>query len=55
MPICRVDAEKDSCTLDAMLLHELVADDVMMDILPINTLRNYAAMQVRVGLGMAGL
>lgn len=46
MSMRRVTDDEGSCTPDIMLLYELVADNAMMDILPINTLRNYAAMQV---------
>lgn len=36
----------DGCQLDASLLYEVVADDVMMMLLPINVMRNYALLQV---------
>jgi hypothetical protein len=36
----------DGCQLDVSLLYEVVADDVMTLLLPINTMRNYALLQV---------
>ncbi len=37
----------DGCQLDMMLLYETVSDDVMMYLLPINTMRNYGLLQAR--------
>jgi hypothetical protein len=46
----------DGCQLDVSLLYEVVADDVMTMLLPINVMRNYALLQVgRVGAGRVGL
>jgi hypothetical protein len=42
----------DGCQLDVSLLYEVVADDVMTMLLPINVMRNYALLQV--GWGGAG-
>jgi Glycosyl-transferase for dystroglycan len=39
-----------NCQLDIMLLYETVIDDVMMVLLPINTMRNYALLQARTPL-----
>lgn len=41
----RVEA-LDGCQLDVALLYEVVADDVMTLLLPINVMRNYALVQV---------
>ena len=42
----RMEALK-SCQLDMMLLYETVSENVMTVLLPINTMRNYALLQVR--------
>jgi hypothetical protein len=41
----------DGCQLDLSLLYEVVADDVMAMLLPINVMRNYALVQVGGGDG----
>lgn len=46
----RVDAAASGCQLDASLLYEVVADDVMALLLPINVMRNYAMVQARTRL-----
>ena len=38
---------KNTCQMDVLLLYEVVHDPVMEVMLPINTMRNYALMQVR--------
>ncbi|GBF89222.1 hypothetical protein Rsub_02099 [Raphidocelis subcapitata] len=40
----------DGCQLDMSLLYEVVADDVMTMLLPINVMRNYALVQARTRL-----
>lgn len=42
----RVEAA-GGCQLDASLLYEVVGDDVMPALLPINVMRNYALIQAR--------
>jgi hypothetical protein len=37
---------KDGCQLDVMLLYEVVSEEVMTVLLPINVMRNYALLQV---------
>jgi hypothetical protein len=40
----------DNCQLDIMLLYEVVLDDVMKVMFPINSMRNYALLQARTPL-----
>ena len=40
----------NNCQLDIMVLYETVADEVMMVMFPINTMRNYALLQARTRL-----
>eukprot|EP00879_Flechtneria_rotunda_P002172 GHRR01002358.1.p1 GENE.GHRR01002358.1~~GHRR01002358.1.p1 ORF type:complete len:538 (+),score=168.78 GHRR01002358.1:431-2044(+) len=46
----KMEAEASSCALDIMLLYEPIADANMTDIIPINTLRNHAALQAHTEL-----
>jgi len=46
---CRMEA-MDNCQLDILLLYEVVADDVMTVMFPINSMRNYALLQARTPL-----
>lgn len=46
---CRMEA-LDNCQLDIMLLYEVVLDDVMKVMFPINSMRNYALLQARTPL-----
>lgn len=40
------------CQLDMMLLYETVEESIMQVLLPINTMRNYALIQVCVHMGV---
>ena len=42
--------DSPGCQLDLVLVYEVVADDLMRELLPINTIRNFALLQVRVRL-----
>ncbi len=42
------------CQLDVSLVYEVVADDIMTLLLPINVMRNYALLQVGGGVGGDG-
>jgi hypothetical protein len=42
--LCRMEA-LDNCQLDIMLLYEVVYDEVMKVMFPINSMRNYALLQ----------
>jgi len=45
----------EGCQLDIALLYEVVADDVMTLLLPINVMRNYALLQVRFGASLGAI
>jgi hypothetical protein len=47
--MCRMEA-LDNCQLDIMLLYEVVYDEVMKVMFPINSMRNYALLQARTPL-----
>lgn len=47
----RMEELPDGCQLDVLLLYEVVLDEVMEVMLPINTLRNLALLQVGGGGG----
>ena len=45
-----MEVRGDGCALDVMLLYEVVGDEMMTLLLPINTMRNYALLQARTRL-----
>jgi hypothetical protein len=49
-PNTRTEALEGGCQLDTALLYEVVADDVMTLLLPINVMRNYGLLQARTRL-----
>lgn len=53
--IARRTEAAGGCQLDVSLLYEVVAEDVMTLLLPINVMRNYALLQVRPGAGIVGV
>ena len=51
-PVARMEALEKGCQLDVLLLYEVVLDDVMEVMFPVNTLRNLALLQVGWELGV---
>lgn len=47
--LCRMES-LDNCQLDILLLYEVVLDEVMKVMFPINSMRNYALLQARTPL-----